>query len=216
MRPSSTSRDPTEFREGPNDFSPTRGREVDVNPTKVYSTGRGGAGNIRSPSRDPVDSQKQSSREREREREIIRNHDEQALDQPHSSGRGGFGNISGSRSRSRDAASKVSSGPVHSTGRGGAGNIVAGDIKGIDASDYADRKLHTHSEEPHSTGRGGLANVTAAQNPGVEHHVNVGANYSSGRGGVGNIRNSSASRERHGGLGGIGGLVDKIIHPGRA
>jgi hypothetical protein len=48
----------------------------------------------------------------------------------------------------------------------------------------------------HSTGRGGLANVTNAHTPGIEvvHHQDGGI-QSSGRGGAGNIRDRSTSRE---------------------
>lgn len=53
IRQSSLSRDGRPDS-GPDDFSPTRGREPHVRQVDqvLYSTGRGGAGNIRSPSRD--------------------------------------------------------------------------------------------------------------------------------------------------------------------
>jgi len=56
----------------------------------------------------------------------------------HSSGRGGLGNMSRSRSRGP--------GVVHSTGRGGAGNIASGDGLGADLAEDAERKLHIHAE----------------------------------------------------------------------
>lgn len=80
----------------PDGLADSRGREAALNSTRNYSTGRGGAGNIRSPSRDtaqPV-------------HEIIIA--AAASTEPHSSGRGGIGNFS-SRSRSRGPASIVPS-----------------------------------------------------------------------------------------------------------
>jgi hypothetical protein len=124
-----------------------------------------------------------------------------------------MGNISTSKSRSRSR----SQGPIfHSSGRGGAGNIQhgAGDPERIDIRDDEERLEHTHPYVvyvfdsisklytlmpvcySHSTGRGGLANVTHAHGPGIEvvHHHDAPFE-SSGRGGAGNIRDRSTSRE---------------------
>lgn len=183
---------------------------VDVN--AVRSTGRGGVGNIRSPSRDAHGSPKGPDA---REREIIHAHEEANKTAVHSSGRGGIGNISRSRSRGPAAAAS----PLHSTGRGGAGNITTGDAHAADLAEEAERKLHVHDEGVHSTGRGGVANLTSAPGPGIEHHIPEHGEYlSAGRGGAGNIsRDRSASRdpekrskskEGHG----IGGLLSKLTH----
>jgi hypothetical protein len=108
---------------------------------------------------------------------------------------------------------------MHSTGRGGAGNIHTGSTLTVEALDEEERRRHAHPEGIHSTGRGGAANLTAAHGPDVErvsHHQ--GHFESSGRGGVGNIRDRSTSREpgpratskeKHG----IAAVFDKIAHP---
>jgi len=197
--------------DGPDDFSPTRGREPAIHPDRVYSVGRGGAGNIRSPSCDvsrvaPPDAEYQAK--------LVREHAEATT--IHSSGRGGAGNISGSRSRSRGPGATV----IHATGRGGAGNIhVHGNSLKPDVLDDEERRQYAHHDGIHSTGRGGAANLTGAHEPAVErvsHHL--GDFESSGRGGAGNIRTRSASREpgvrpnskeKHG----IAAIFDKISHP---
>ncbi|KAG6856700.1 hypothetical protein H0H87_001741 [Tephrocybe sp. NHM501043] len=161
------------------DRSQSRGREA-----FNFSYGRGGAGNIRSPSRDPTAVEPAIAEETE----VIRAHVAAAAEGPFSSGRGGAGNIlSNSRSRSRGP------GVVHSTGRGGAGNILPGGVNDTyiaDLKDERERKSFGHDSGPHSTGRGGAANITASPDPPVEHavHSRVTGEYtSSGRGGAGNI-----------------------------
>ncbi|KAF8837991.1 hypothetical protein BDN67DRAFT_1024804 [Paxillus ammoniavirescens] len=213
IRRSSLSRD-ARPADGPDDFSPTRGREPVVHADRIYSVGRGGAGNIRSPSRDALSHpiSEEAIAEVVHEAEVIREYDE--LNTVRSSGRGGAGNISGSRSRSRGP------GPVlHSTGRGGVGNIRSGDAIQPDLLDREERSKHPHHEGIHSTGRGGVANLTPSHEPDIErvsHHL--GDFESSGRGGAGNIRSRSASRdpgarasskEKHG----IAALWNKISHP---
>lgn len=60
----------------------------------------------------------------------------------HSSGRGGAGNITVSRSRSRDPVTAV-----HSSGRGGAGNIHHGSTLTPDVIlDEGERRQHVHLE----------------------------------------------------------------------
>ncbi|KAI6142750.1 hypothetical protein BKA82DRAFT_1000164 [Pisolithus tinctorius] len=211
IRRSSQSREPRPF-DGPEDFSHTRGREPAVHPDRVYSVGRGGAGNMRSPSRDPGAVRpvhEDVIAESPYEQRILREH--AAAEVVHSSGRGGAGNITRSRSRSR--------GPglvLHSTGRGGAGNMLTGDGRSSEALDQEERKKHHHPEGIHSTGRGGVANMTGAHDPEVEsthHHAHPGEYLSSGRGGAGNIRTPSQSRpspdggQRGGGA--ISGLLNK-------
>jgi len=166
---------------------------------RALSTGRGGAGNIRSTSRDgPEHSQTSSllsdhgNSTSEYEREVLQRYAD-AREEVHVTGRGGLGNISTSRSRSR------SKGPgLHSSGRGGAGNILHGygDPEVAEILDDKERLKHAHAEGIHSTGRGGIANVTSAHGPGVEKVQHLEAPFhSSGRGGAGNIRSRSASRE---------------------
>lgn len=116
IRRTSTSRDGRPSTDGPDDFSSTRGREMTVT-SKVTHSGRGGAGNVRSPSRDPANGAPTAV-----ERETIAHAAEAEAELPHSSGRGGFGNIVTSRSKSRSRPPDN----VHSSGRGGAGNIVSG------------------------------------------------------------------------------------------
>ncbi|KAI0039984.1 hypothetical protein FA95DRAFT_1503503 [Auriscalpium vulgare] len=187
-------------RDGPDDFSPTRGREPISfrDPTEIISTGRGGAGNIRSPSREPSGSRFRENLENER---LVHNIDVLHETGVHSSGRGGLGNISKaspSPGRSGDAAHE----PVASTGRGGAGNIIhtQADLQDVDD---AERAAHLHATGIHSTGRGGTANLTSTPPPGPEHaHFAAGVDdthpHSSGRGGSGNISRSgsrAASRD---------------------
>jgi len=185
---------------GPDDFSVSRGREPapasNGTPTKVYSTGRGGAGNIRSPSRDPGSPTAALPVPiEESEKEIIRNHMVASQDVPQSTGRGGLGNITGSRSRSRGPALATSNAPmVHSTGRGGAGNIATGETGTAEALDESERKIRASTTEApyHSTGRGGIANLASGPQPAVEQVVRPPAAYgSTGRGGAGNIKHNN-------------------------
>jgi hypothetical protein len=181
IRQSSTSRD-TRPTAGPDDFSPTRGRELGIRGTdQVYATGRGGAGNMRSPSREVSDP---SSPISEKEQKVIKDYLASHDAAPHSSGRGGLGNID--RSRSRDPHT-----PVHSTGRGGAGNIHTGHTISEAVDDEERKKLSVHHGGVHSTGRGGAANFTATTEPAVEHHHHkANPHESTGRGGVGNIHHT--------------------------
>jgi hypothetical protein len=202
----------------------------------VISTGRGGAGNIRSPSRDAirgetvsVESSPSRAEQRGRgyDRDMISAIDVAHDTGVHSTGRGGIGNItrpdSKSRSRSRDL--------LHSTGRGGAGNLYGGEPieRGILEVEESERASHQHPPGVHSTGRGGLANLTpGALPPYIEVPVN-GANHphathkheleSTGRGGAGNIADRSRSREprdpnnkEHGN--GLTGFLHRVTHPG--
>jgi len=175
-----------------------RGREIFNHPGAPTHSGRGGAGNVRSPSRDPA--------VRAAELEAIK-HEKDVIEatkalektQIHSSGRGGFGNMtvttppttspsrpaSTSRSRSRDPG-------FISSGRGGAGNIrsesrdTRGDLARLDEEE---RKAHVHKDDVHSTGRGGWANITHRETPHEPHNTNVphDEHHGAGRGGIGNI-----------------------------
>jgi Protein of unknown function (DUF3602) len=201
IRRTSTSRDARPSDDGPDDFSPTRGREMTITP-KVTHTGRGGAGNIRSPSRDPVSPTPA-------EREIIAHAAEGDAELPHSSGRGGLGNIVTPRSRSRSRPADA----VHSSGRGGAGNIVSG-AAGQALLEEQERREH-HAKEgmcvfvflvtilnslctSHSSGRGGAGNLVSSASPGIDtppHAHEQHEIHSSGRGGAGNIREASRTRD---------------------
>ncbi|KII83323.1 hypothetical protein PLICRDRAFT_180580 [Plicaturopsis crispa FD-325 SS-3] len=89
IRSSSVSREP--------EIIPARGRAA-VNPAQAISTGRGGAGNIRSPSRDAHADLISSDKAEFGTDAVIRHDSDEGV---HSTGRGGLGNISKSRSRSR-------------------------------------------------------------------------------------------------------------------
>ncbi|KAG1831458.1 hypothetical protein DFJ58DRAFT_736616 [Suillus subalutaceus] len=221
IRSSSISSDPRPV-DGPDS---ARGREQAVHPDRMhmFSVGRGGAGNMRSPSQDLVRDHSQTvtilnehaAVQAEYEQQVKKHHAES--NSILSSGRGGLGNISSSRSRSR--------GPlVHSTGRGGVGNIQHGAVPSIDSMDEEERKKHAlaHAQAIHSTGRGGAANLTNVHSPDIERVVHHHAEFeSTGRGGAGNIRSRSASRdpsgrtpsrdakEKHG----IAALWNKVSHP---
>ncbi|KAH9044902.1 hypothetical protein EDB83DRAFT_1559189 [Lactarius deliciosus] len=87
--------------DGPEDFSSTKGRELrsSSHPEKIISTGRGGSGNVHSPSRDVIgahSSELLSTTEAEQakyERLLIRKHEAARAAKMHSVGRGGVGNI---------------------------------------------------------------------------------------------------------------------------
>ena len=73
-------------------------------------SGRGGAGNVRSPSRDPLD-RKRAEEAVRREESIREEYREKEKKAPHLTGRGGAGNIAsngdadGERGRGRDSSS---------------------------------------------------------------------------------------------------------------
>jgi hypothetical protein len=107
IKRSSKSRDARPV-DGPDDFSPARGRELANHPPNTnangtfVSAGRGGAGNYRSPSRDPAQTRKELEQEKQVIEAAARRAEESGV--LASSGRGGFGNIHRSsvdRSRSR-------------------------------------------------------------------------------------------------------------------
>ena len=87
---------------------------------------------------------------------------------------------------------------------------LSGSRKPLYANSNCLFSLHSHS-----TGRGGLANLTEKHTPGVEgvpyqSNANEGDYVSQGRGGAGNIRARSRSKEpnHHGGV--LSGLADKV------
>jgi len=151
----------------------------------------------------------------EYEREVLQKHLD-ARDDVHVTGRGGLGNISTPHSRSRSR----SQGPAfHSSGRGGVGNIQHGaiDPERVDIQDDEERLKRTHMNGVHSTGRGGVANMTGAHGPAIEvvHHSESHF-QSSGRGGAGNIRDRSTSREpgsRGTSMERISHIWNKVTHP---
>ncbi|KAG1884279.1 hypothetical protein F4604DRAFT_1574606 [Suillus subluteus] len=220
IRRASISSDPRSV-DGPDGSDSIRGREQAVNPDRLVSVGRGGAGNMRTPSQEVGKNYPQTviilneyaAVQAEYEQQVKKHHAES--NPIHSSGRGGIGNISGPRSRSR--------GPiVHSTGRGGSGNIQYGTGTSVDNTDEEERKKHAHAQTVHSIGRGGAANFTNVHSPDIEHVVHRHSGFeSSGRGGAGNIRSRSGSRDpsgrtpsrdtkdRHG----ITALWNKVSHP---
>ncbi|KAF8689058.1 hypothetical protein RHS03_09313, partial [Rhizoctonia solani] len=195
-----------------------RGREI-LPANKVTHSGRGGAGNIRSPSRDP----EADIRALSHEREIIEDHRRTEEGQVHSTGRGGYGNMDRSRSRSREPSKAV-----HSSGRGGFGNITAGDGHGLANLEEEERVHHAHVPEFHSSGRGGAGNVTAGAAPAPEiiapSPVAEGVQWrSSGRGGAGNMKpvhhadphgvaEEGRGRKEHTG---IGGFIDRLTSRSR-
>ncbi|KJA16534.1 hypothetical protein HYPSUDRAFT_58156 [Hypholoma sublateritium FD-334 SS-4] len=162
---------------GPDDFSPTRGREVlaDHAPTTIFSTGRGGAGNLRSPSRDSALARDPV------EQDVIRKYIVAHEDAPVSSGRGGIGNISrGSpRSRSRPPA-------AYTTGRGGASIIIPGDTHRAEQIDQETRGPMVPHSGPYSAGRDSHANTTTLPQPPTEHRK-LTEHESTGGGGLRNI-----------------------------
>jgi len=100
---------------------------VAVAKPQIIHSGRGGAGNIRSPSRNPSERIAEDRAEEDLQDRLIAESRGRQTDANFSTGRGGAGNISRSKSRSRSAARGPStpqaSGAVHASGRGGFGNI---------------------------------------------------------------------------------------------
>jgi hypothetical protein len=94
---------------------------------QVIHSGRGGAGNIRSPSRNPTERIAEEKAEDDLQDRLIAESRGRQTDAQFSTGRGGAGNISRSKSRSRSAVrgptTPQAAGGVHASGRGGFGNI---------------------------------------------------------------------------------------------
>ncbi|PVF96162.1 hypothetical protein CPB86DRAFT_787314 [Serendipita vermifera] len=181
------SRDPVARGKGPDDFSPTRGRELPAIGDTLIHTGRGGAGNVRSVSRD-------GAAERKAAQEVnayVQEH--QDPNAPISHGRGGYGNIDRSRSRSKEPRGTTN--PVHTYGHGGAGNVASGYADNhLRTVEEDEAKAHHQPETIHSTGRGGAGNIvsgtapsTKAESAAVHTHHQQGGHISHGRGGAGNI-----------------------------
>ncbi|PWZ01026.1 hypothetical protein BCV70DRAFT_88381 [Testicularia cyperi] len=96
--------------------SPSRSRDRSGNampaavavPPHVTHSGRGGAGNVRSPSRDPLD-RKRAEEAQAKENKLQEEYRQHDLKGPHSTGRGGAGNIASDsteeRGRGRDGGS---------------------------------------------------------------------------------------------------------------
>ncbi|KIP09783.1 hypothetical protein PHLGIDRAFT_11763 [Phlebiopsis gigantea 11061_1 CR5-6] len=213
-------------------LSPSRGRELPIG-DKTRSVGRGGVGNIRSQSRARAASQvseghphtqsilsENSANTAAFERAVIEDAGTKAS-AIRSSGRGGAGNISRSRSRTPGKFfGSTPDSPRHSTGRGGAGNITGGpDGDAVDEAGLY-RAQHEH-DGIHSTGRGGRANLTDVHSPPPEALPHQQAGFEAiGRGGAGNIVRSrshsrdperrSVSRDR------IAKVWQKITHHGSA
>jgi len=200
--------------QGPDDFSPSRGREVrNSNDEPIIHSGRGGAGNIRSPSRDPEG----EGRDYEADSKLVKDYD--SRQHIHSSGRGGVGNIDRSRSRdaphnnkgvlgnlidriSRDDSRERSHSTEHHTaGRGGYGNTYDGATPNANKTERVEeeeRNTYKGSLDDggaHASGRGGYGNTSSAPGTGAydtqaPHHATGEHDaYASGRGGAGNIHN---------------------------
>jgi len=200
-----------------------RGREI-FPPNKLTHSGRGGAGNIRSPSRNPED----DIRELSRDRDIIENRRKAEEGQIHSTGRGGYGNMDRSRSRSREPSKLATAPHVHSSGRGGFGNIANGDGRDLGDLEEEERVKHAHVADHHSSGRGGAGNILNGAPPAAEYPHAPSATpesqwRSSGRGGAGNMlpaqhTNPAAAAEEGRGRTqhtGLGGFIDRLTSRSR-
>ncbi|KAG8819730.1 hypothetical protein FRC17_010345 [Serendipita sp. 399] len=172
---------------GPDDFSPTRGREMPTISDHVTHTGRGGAANVRSASKDAAGERAYVAEVNQHAKEYIN------PDAPISSGRGGYGNIDRSRSRSKEPSASKERGHVHTYGHGGAGNVAPGTHTNLGAVEEDEARAYQQSGGIHSTGRGGAANITAQNtsykadtDEAAEHHK-APVVHSSGRGGYGNM-----------------------------
>lgn len=143
-----------------------RGRDIRPPPTTAIThTGRGGAGNVRSPSSSAPSSRDRAAAEDAYEAQLVRERRAAEQGNVRSTGIGGFGNMankdkSRSRSRSRGDGPRLVAG-----GRGGAGNMysVAGAdpdeverLRALDEEDEVVRKNYEgrHEHAIHSTGKG--------------------------------------------------------------
>jgi len=184
-----------------------RGREIEVDPHGTYSTGRGGLGNIRSPSRENIPHGTGIVAP-------LPPHEEEHK-YPTSFGRGGLGNMD--RSKSREPTSKSPHrGAAFSSGRGGLGNMHSGEAP------LEVEHLEYHDGGIHSTGRGGAANFSTSPSPPIENQTHHHADHatSTGRGGAGNMvyEDGEAGHHKqhadHAHPHGIAGkLLDKLTHP---
>jgi hypothetical protein len=98
-------------------------------------SGRGGAGNIRSPSRNP-EQRIDEEREASLQEKLVAESRGREADAPFSTGRGGVGNISRSKSRSRSAVRNGGTPDdrhVRAGGRGGFGNISEENRDSVDS-----------------------------------------------------------------------------------
>ncbi|KAF8317077.1 hypothetical protein DL93DRAFT_2095841 [Clavulina sp. PMI_390] len=214
-----------------------RGREL--SPTAIGQathSGRGGAGNIRSPSRDPAAIREELLHERE-VIDATKNAEERVT---FSTGRGGIGNMraspntSVSRERSAGASERSrSTDPAPgkrymSSGRGGRGNIhhdgqhTQHELEKLDEDERV-AAGGLESGQMHSTGRGGAGNLTNnpdpdASHPTAEAPLEEGV-HSTGKGGYGNItHNKEAAAGADRGRSdtkhptGLAGMWDKVTH----
>lgn len=197
-----------------------RGRSVrDQSLDRVIHSGRGGAGNIRSPSRNPSERIAEEKAEDALQDKLIAESRGRQTDAAFSTGRGGVGNISRSKSRSRSAVRGNGSAappPVSVSGRGGFGNISEEQRQSMDEEKrealekYEKDVLAKHKAEeghkPVMTGKGGAGNY--AQPTGDmsnlsleerEAYAKVHAQdkgQSTGRGGGGNYHATNDERGR--------------------
>lgn len=166
-----------------------RGRELrDPSIDRMIHSGRGGAGNIRSPSRGPQATIAEEREDALQARLVAEERGRQAHGN-FSTGRGGVGNISRSKSRSRSAVRDSDSartpapaGDFKSGGRGGWGNIRE-ERHDVDNDSIAEQKaaateryeaeirakhIAEETTKPHSSGKGGSGNIVAGGPPGID------------------------------------------------
>lgn len=178
---------PTSTEAGERAISPTRGREPVTSPLgqegEFYSVGRGGAGNVRSRSRQPVDYSADAN--------VVKAYDSKHSD-VHATGRGGAGNISRSKSRPRAEEAHAHVQGSH-YGRGGEGNAGERPSADISALDGAEAQKYHKEDAFHSTGRGGVGNTVSGHTPrpaedeaGAAKRALSPSRYA-GRGGAGNV-----------------------------
>ncbi|KAJ7599027.1 hypothetical protein C8J56DRAFT_849021 [Mycena floridula] len=148
-------------RDGPDDFSSNRGREVSPaqHGEAIYSTGRGGAGNMRSPSRDAHRTTPEAH-----DTEVLRAARAAELEGPHSFGRGGAGNFTPDRSRSRSAN------PVDKVGN--AANTTSERSRSR-VKDFIHKVTHPHSDAHHHKHE---ADTAVPEGDGTEMFVQPGEN----------------------------------------
>ncbi|ETS61159.1 hypothetical protein PaG_05114 [Moesziomyces aphidis] len=118
-------RSPSRSRDRSGNAIPQQTAAAAAVPAHMISSGRGGAGNVRSPSRDPLD-RKRAAEVQAREDKLQEEYRQQDLKAPHSTGRGGAGNIAADaeeRGRGRGDSSN-----------GGGGGGVSGLLRSLSRS----------------------------------------------------------------------------------
>ncbi|WVQ79916.1 hypothetical protein IAT38_002017 [Cryptococcus sp. DSM 104549] len=220
-----------------------RGRELSPHPVGevITHSGRGGAGNIRpsshSRTRGPngaTAADAEAAKEDALQEKLVADARGRQADAAFSTGRGGVGNISRSRSRSAAGSGREGrresrregsqlgrrEGSVHASGRGGFGNISE-ERNSIDLEKEAEREkyeasvLAKHNADeaahphPHATGKGGAGNMYV---PGPNDHPDGNGTAQEDREAHAKVHAADKDHWVNTGRGGAGNMVHRKDH----